>query len=89
MISENSQPPEEFVEVFRHQQEQVTVIVMGALRENGIVCDMRKEFVAGFAAFMGYSPHAAAGPGIEFVVYVHKTESESAKTILAGTPPED
>ena len=89
MISENSQLPEEFVEVFRHQQEQVTAIVMGAFRENGLVCHMRKEFAAGFAAFMGYSPNAAAGPGIEFVVYVHKTESESAKKIVAGTPPED
>lgn len=85
MTEHNLKSRGEFVEVFRHPQEHIAAIVMGALKADGIACEMFKEQEPDFAAFMAYSPGASVGPGIEFVVYAAVAEMDRSKRIIEAT----
>jgi len=73
----------DFVAVFRHDQPFVVEMVMEILKENSIPCFMQQQSISGIEL----SPVApTAAPGIEYVVYVHKSQSALAKEILKDLP---
>lgn len=72
-----------FIEVFRHQQPFVAEMAMEELRKKGINCFMQEGTVSG----LEMSPVCpAAAPGVEYVVYVHRTLMEEAKNIITELP---
>lgn len=72
-----------FVAIFKHQQPFVAEMTISALREKGIVCYMQETTVTG----LELSPVApVAAPGIEYAVYVHKTEIVHAKKVIDELP---
>ena len=73
----------EFVEVFRHQQPFVVEIAMDELRKKDIPCFMQQGSITG----LEMSPVCpAAAPGVEYVVYVHKSKLKRAKKIMDELP---
>lgn len=73
----------EFVEVYRHQQPFVAEMAMEALRNDGITCFMQEGAVTG----LELSPVCpVAAPGVEYVVYVHRSILEKAKLIVDELP---
>ena len=73
----------EFIEVLRHQQPFVAEMAMSILQENEIPCFMQEGAVTG----LEMSPVApAAAPGVEYVVYVHKTRFKQAREIVDELP---
>jgi len=73
----------EFVEVYRHQQPFVAEMAMEALRHSGITCFMQEGAVTG----LEMSPVCpVAAPGVEYVVYVHRSTANQAKLIINELP---
>ena len=73
----------DFVVVYNHQQPFVVEMVMDILKKNNIPCFMQQRTIGGIEL----SPVApTAAPGIEYVVYVHKSQSALAKEILKDLP---
>ena len=71
------------MEVYRHQQPFVAELAMEALRRSGIACFMQEGAVTG----LEMSPVCpAAGPGVEYVVYVHRSTANQAKLIINELP---
>lgn len=72
-----------FVEVLRHQQPFVAEMAMEELRKNSINCFMQEGAVTG----LEMSPVCpVAAPGVEYVVYVHRSSLEQAKLIIEELP---
>jgi hypothetical protein len=72
-----------FVEVFRHQQPFVVEMAMEELRKKDINCFMQEGAVTG----LEMSPVCpVAAPGIEYVLYVHRSFVQEAKQIIDDLP---
>ena len=72
-----------FVEVFRHEQPFVAEMAMEELRKKEINCFMQEGAVTG----LEMSPVCpVAAPGVEYVVYVHRSSIEEAKKIIDVLP---
>jgi hypothetical protein len=72
-----------FVEVFRHQQPFVAEMAMEALKNSGIACFMQEGAVTGLE-MAAVCPTAA--PGVEYVVYVHRSMANQAQLIMNELP---
>jgi hypothetical protein len=72
-----------FVEVFRHQQPFVVEMAMEELQKNRINCFMQEGAVTG----LEMSPVCpVAAPGVEYVLYVHRSLVQEAKQIVDDLP---
>ena len=72
-----------FVEVTSHQQPFVAEMAMEELRKQGITCFMQEGAVTG----LEMSPVCpVAAPGVEYVVYVHRSSLKDAQLIVDELP---
>lgn len=83
------EPPEphekgrSFVAVFRHEQPFIAQMALDELEKEGIVSFMQEGAVTGLET----SPICpAAAPGVEYVVYVHKTQLPQAENVVENLP---
>ena len=73
----------DFVVVYGHQQPFVVEMVMDILKKNNISCFIQQRTIGG-VELSSVAPTAV--PGVEYLVYVHKSQSALAKEILKDLP---